>query len=76
MKNNIEVIHPNGYKGILYGNSSMVVLKDGEELMHTGFTKIRTKEELYKFLDNFPEFYEMLVEETDKYLEGEKNENI
>lgn len=76
MKNNTEVIHPNGYKGILYGNSSMVVLKDDKELLHTGFTKIKTKEELYKFLESFPEFYEMLIVTTDKYLEGEEDENI
>ena len=71
MKNNIEVIHPNGYKGILYGNSSMVVLKDDEELLHTGFTKIKTKEELYNFLESFPEFYEMLTITTEDCLEDE-----
>jgi hypothetical protein len=26
----IEITHPNGYKGILYGNKSMVILKDNE----------------------------------------------
>ena len=71
MNNNIEVIHPNGYKGILYGNSSMVVLKDDEELLHTGFTKIKTKEELYKFLESFPEFYEMLTITAEDCLEDE-----
>lgn len=71
MNNNIEVIHPNGYKGILYGNSSMVVLKDDEELLHTGFTKIKTKEELYKFLESFPEFYEMLTITDEDCLEDE-----
>ena len=68
MKNKIEVIHPNGYKGILYGNRSMVILKGNEEVLHTGFRKINTEKELYNYLEKFPEFLEMLDEAEEKYL--------
>lgn len=66
MGNKIEVIHPNGYKGVLYGNKSMVILKDNEEVLHTGFRKINTEKELYDFLESFPDFIEIFRKEVEK----------
>ena len=57
----IRVEHPNGYTGILYGNSSMVVLENGKEILHTGSRiGLNTEQELYKYLDEFPEFKKKL----------------
>lgn len=51
----------NGYTGILYGRSSLAIFdKNGKEVMHSGFTSIRTYEELVEEVDGFPEFLEML----------------
>lgn len=68
----IEVKHPNGYSGILYGKSSMVIFYDGEEVLHTGFRNenIKTKEDLYKELEGMPEFLKMLDESFDEYMEN------
>ena len=52
---NIKVKHKNGYEGILYGEHSVVVLKDGKEVLHSGSTLLKTKEELYDFLEEIPE---------------------
>lgn len=57
MGKTIEITHPNGYKGILYGRSSMVICdKNGKEVLHTGFRTINTEEELREELENFPKF--------------------
>ena len=53
----VKVNHPNGYSGILYGVSSMVIFdKDGHEVMHTGFRTPQTEEELYEVLETMPDF--------------------
>lgn len=52
---NIKVKYKNGYEGILYGEHSVVVLKDGKEVLHSGSTLLKTKEELYSFLEEIPE---------------------
>lgn len=68
MSENIEVQHPNGYIGILYGKRSMVILdKNRKEVMHTGFRNknIKTEKDLYKLLEGFPEFLKM-ISEADK----------
>jgi hypothetical protein len=52
---NIKVKHPNGYEGLLYGEHSVVVFKDGKEVLHSGSTLLKTKEELYKLLEEMPE---------------------
>lgn len=72
MNNNIQVTHENGYTGILYGKQSLVVLKDNEEVMHTGFRNknLKTSQDLYDFLDKFPRLLEIL-KEVDNEEEGE-----
>lgn len=57
----IFVKHPNGYKGRLYGESSLIVFdKDDNEVLHTGFRNCETKEELYELLEGMPEFFKGL----------------
>lgn len=53
----IKVKHPNGYEGIIYGERSMEIWKNGKEVLHTGSRKedIRTAEDLYKVLEDIPE---------------------
>ena len=53
----IKVKHPNGYEGIIYGQRSMEIWKDGKEVLHTGSRKedIQTAEDLYKVLEDIPE---------------------
>lgn len=70
----IKVSHPNGYSGILYGESSMVIFdKDGHEVMHTGFRTPQTEEELYELLEGMPKFVEVMA---DIVLEDDDDSNI
>ena len=70
----IKVTHPNGYSGILYGKRSMSIVYNNEEVLHTGFRNINTEEELYKKLENMPEFLKMLDESFDEYMENKIKE--
>lgn len=69
-KTRITVRHPNGYTGVLYGESSFAIMdKDGKEVMHTGFRNINTADEVYETLDNYPDFREKfmsILEEDDE----------
>lgn len=61
MSKNIRYTHPNGYTGLLYGKSSLVVQNSEErDVFHTGFRNINTLDELKKWLEDFPKFMEML----------------
>ena len=52
----IDYTSPNGYRGVLYGKTSMAVYdKNGVEKYHTGSRGIDTLEELKKFVDGFEE---------------------
>ena len=53
--NQIMVEHENGYYGCLYGKSSMSILKDDKEMLHTGFRNINTPDDLYEILSEMPE---------------------
>ena len=69
----IEVKHPNGYVGTLYGNSSLSISKDGKEVFHTGYRRVETKEEVYQMLGEMPMFIKML-ERVSEQIDGEENE--
>lgn len=72
MSKRIMVEHPNGYYGELYGASSLVIFKGSQEVFHTGFRTINTKEELYEMLEEFPRFMELLMKVAEKVeQEGE-----
>lgn len=61
MSKRIQVEHPNGYHGELYGKSSLSIFKGTTEVFHTGFRNIETAEELYQVLEEYPQFEEMLI---------------
>lgn len=45
----------NGYEGMLYGESSMVIRDPkGNEVFHSGFRTINTEAELKEFVDDMP----------------------
>ena len=53
---------PNGYKGLLYGESSLKVLDyTGKEVFHTKGTTIKTTSELKEFVDGFPTMRKSLL---------------
>lgn len=71
MKPTIKYTSPNGYTGILYGESSLAVFKpDGTESLHTGRRNIETYEELVKLVDDHPNLLKILLEHRDE-MEGE-----
>lgn len=59
--NQIMVEHKNGYRGCLYGKSSMSIFKGNKEVLHTGFRNINTPDELYVELSEMPSFMEKLA---------------
>jgi hypothetical protein len=65
----IKVKHPNGYEGLLYGEHSVVVFKNKKEVLHSGSTLLKTKEELYNFLEEMPE----MLKKLDAILEDEED---
>ena len=66
MSKHIQVEHPNGYYGELYGKSSLSIFKGTKEVFHTGFRSIETAEELYQVLEEYPKFEEMLIRAYEK----------
>jgi len=59
----IDYTGENGYRGVLYGKTSMAVYdRNGVEHFHTGSRGINTLEELKEFVDGFEEFLERLEE--------------
>jgi len=46
----------NGYVGIIIGQTPSIVIKDacGRTVFHALRSKIKTKEELHTFVDNYP----------------------
>ena len=58
----IEYTSQNGYRGVLYGKSSMVIYyPDGKEAIHTGNRTPQTLSELMNVVDEMPDFMEMLA---------------
>lgn len=74
----IEVVHPNGYSGKLYGESSMSIFKDGKEILHTGFRSesICDEKSLYNHLGNMPKFMNLLFGNFEDILYDEDDDDI
>ena len=67
MKPTIKYTSPNGYTGVLYGESSMIIYNpDGTESIHTGSRTPNTYEELVEVVDNHPKFMELLFGRKEK----------
>ncbi len=58
----ITYVSPNGFKGVLYGESSLsIYAADGHEILHTGSRSIDTYDELVDIVEQFPSFYKTLL---------------
>lgn len=58
----ISYTSPNGYKGMLYGESSIKVVDHiGKEVFHASHTSFKHYEELKEFVDDFPNKRESLL---------------
>ena len=64
----IVINHPNGFSGIIYGNSMRIWGPD-DFYLHTYNRNpdIKTNEDLYKHLEGMPDFIRLLVPDTDHY---------
>lgn len=73
----IRVEHPNGYSGVLYGESSMMIFdKEGNQVLHTGFRNIQTREELYESLSKMPQRKQILDKMFDTLWREEEEDDI
>lgn len=62
MNKKIKYTSKNGYTGVMYGKSSLVILdENGKEVFHTGSRTCNTYEELIEQVDTFSEFYNMTL---------------
>lgn len=70
MNKKIKYTSKNGYTGVMYGKSSLVILdRNGKEVFHTGSRTCNTYEELIEQVDTFSEFYNMTL----GWLKNEQN---
>lgn len=80
MKRKMELIvkHPNGYSGMLSGESSLAVFDNRmHEIIHTGDRNIETAEDLYDMLEDIPGFVEMMSKiNFDVDFEDEEDDDI
>ena len=55
----------------MYGKHSMIILKDGKEVLHTGFRNknLKTSNDLYKQLEEMPELMEMLDKKAEEWID-------
>lgn len=61
MSNQMKYTSKNGYTGVMYGKSSLVILdENGKEVFHTGSRTCNTYEELVEQTDTYPELRTML----------------
>lgn len=59
----IEYTSSNGYRGVIYGKSSLIIWDtNGNMSMHTGSRNIETYDELVKVVDECPETLKLLQE--------------
>jgi hypothetical protein len=69
MNKSVVYTHENGYSAVLYGTSSMSIMKDGKEVLHTGFRAANTGKEVMNLLANIPAFFETMRGELDDFLD-------
>ena len=69
----IEYTSPNGYRGVLYGTSSMIIYDaNGTEVLHTGSRIVNNLEELKVVVEQMPELSKQLdklsIYESARYI--------
>ena len=62
----ITYTHENGYSATLYGEASMVVRYEGQEVMHTGFRNVNTEDEVMDLLEMQPRLRDSLERMIDE----------
>ena len=63
----IEYKSANGYSGVLYGKSSMIIRDpEGKEILHTGSRIPNTLYELMDIVDTIPKFMKIMEEMINK----------
>ena len=61
MSETIKYTSSNGYTGVLYGKSSLVIFdKDGKLSLHTGFRSANTYEELVEIVEEHPQLLKLI----------------
>lgn len=61
MSKQIQYTSKNGYTGILYGKSSLMIFdKDGKLSLHTGFRSANTYEELVEVVEEHPRLVKLI----------------
>lgn len=61
MNKKIKYTSKNGYTGVMYGKSSLVILdRNGKEVFHTGFRNCNTYEELIELIEKVDTFLSKL----------------
>ena len=74
MSETIKYTSSNGYTGVLYGKSSLVIYdKDGKLSLHTGFRTANTYEELVEVVEEHPQFLKMIHGIPDDYDDDEED---
>lgn len=63
----VKYTHKNGFSAILYGQSSMSILKNGKEVLHTSSRSVNTKKEVMELLEKQPEFMRAMNDSIDLF---------
>lgn len=66
----VTYTHKNGFSAILYGKSSMSILKNGNEVLHTGSRAVNNEKEVMELLEKQPEFMKAMNDSIDSFLES------
>ncbi len=66
----VTYTHKNGFSAILYGKSSMSILKNGKEVLHTGSRAVNNEKEVMELLEKQPEFMKAMNDSIDSFLES------
>lgn len=66
----VTYTHKNGFSAVLYGKSSMSILKNGKEILHTGSRTVNTEKEVMKLLDKQPEFMKSMNDSAESFLKA------
>ena len=63
----VRYTHKNGFSAILYGKSSMSILKNGNEVLHTSSRSVNTEKEVMELLEKQPEFMRAMNDSIDLF---------
>lgn len=63
----VTYTHKNGFSAILYGKSSMSILKNGKEVLHTGSRTVNTEKEVMELLEKQPEFMKAMNDSIESF---------